>query len=79
MGAHLALEVMLGMTASMPPSTRYKNLFREKDPTVFHCARHKELYDEVKGGMMYCPDCKQTVSNIDIVNKALHYKDGKTV
>jgi hypothetical protein len=76
MGAHLALEVTLGMTAPMPPSTRYKNLFREKDPTVFCCARHEELCDGVKGGMMYCPDCKQTISNIDIVNKALQgWKD----
>ena len=53
-----------------------KNLFSEKDPTVFQRARHKELYDEVKGGIMYCPDCKQTVSTIDIVNKALkRWKD----
>jgi hypothetical protein len=37
-------------------------LFREKDPTHFHCARHKVLYDEVKGAIMYCPDCNQTVS-----------------
>ncbi len=47
------------------------NLFREKDPTHFRCARHKELYDKVKGGIMYCPDCKQTMSTMDIVNKAL--------
>jgi hypothetical protein len=53
-----------------------KNLFSEKDPTVLRRARHKELYDEVKGGIMYCPDCKQTVSTIDIVNKALQrWKD----
>jgi hypothetical protein len=52
------------------------NLFREKDPTQFCCARHKELYDEVKGGITYCPDCKQTMSTIDIVNKALQgWKD----
>jgi hypothetical protein len=30
-----------------------KKLFREKDPTYFCGARHKELYDEVKGGIMY--------------------------
>ena len=30
-----------------------KNLFREVNPTVFRCARHKDLYDEVKGGIMY--------------------------
>ncbi len=51
-------------------------LFREKDATHFCCARHKELYDEVKGASMYCPDCNQTVSTIDIVNKALQrWKD----
>ncbi len=48
-----------------------KNLFSEKDPTILRRARHKELYDEVKGGIMFCPDCEQTVSSIDIVNKAL--------
>ncbi len=47
------------------------NLFREKDATHFRHARHKELYDAVKGGIMYCPDCKETMSTIDIVNKAL--------
>jgi hypothetical protein len=51
-------------------------LFREKDPNYFHHARHKELYDEVKGGNMYCPDCNQTMSTIDIVNKAVQrWKD----
>ncbi len=35
-----------------------------------------ELYDKVKGGIMYCPDCNQTISTIDIVNKALQrWKD----
>jgi hypothetical protein len=29
------------------------------------------MYDEVKGAIMYCPDWNQTVSTIDIVNKAL--------
>ena len=53
-----------------------RNLFREFDPTVFRRARHKNLYDEVKGGIMFCPECKQTVSTIDIVNKALQrWKD----
>jgi hypothetical protein len=51
-------------------------MFREKDPTHFYCARHKELYDKVKGGIMYCPDCNQTMSTIDIVNNALQrWKD----
>jgi len=53
-----------------------KNLFSEKDPTFLRRARHKELYDEVRGGIMFCPDCKQTVSSIDIVVKALQrWKD----
>jgi hypothetical protein len=51
-------------------------LFKEKYPTYFHHARHKELYDEVNGGIMYCPDCDQTISTIDIVNNALQrWKD----
>jgi hypothetical protein len=54
-------------------------LFREKDPTHFHCARHKELYDEVKGAIMYCLDCNQTVSTIDIVNSTRLCRDGKIV
>jgi len=53
-----------------------ENLFSEKDPTFLRRARHKELYDEVRGGIMFCPDCKQTVSSIDIVNKVLQrWKD----
>jgi hypothetical protein len=51
-------------------------LFREKDPTHFHRARHKELYAKVRGGIMYYPNCKQTISTMDIVNKALQrWKD----
>jgi hypothetical protein len=34
-------------------------LFRESDPTHFCCARHNELYDEIKGDIMYCPNCNQ--------------------
>jgi len=53
-----------------------ENLFSEKDPTILQHARHEELYDEVKGGIMFCRDCEQTVSSIDIVNKALQrWKD----
>jgi len=53
-----------------------ENLFSEKDHTSLQCARHKKMYEEVKGGIMFCPDCKQTVSSIDIVVKALQrWKD----
>ena len=51
-------------------------LFKEKDPTYFHCARNKEFYDKVKGSIMHCPYCNQTISTIDIVNNALQrWKD----
>jgi hypothetical protein len=53
-----------------------ENMFSEKEPTILRLARHKELYDEVKGGIMFCPDCNQTMSSIDIVNNALQrWKD----
>jgi hypothetical protein len=52
------------------------NLFRDKVPSYFHHARHKEMYDEVKGGIMYCPDYNETVPTAEIVNKALQgWKD----
>ncbi len=51
-------------------------LFKEKDFIHYRGARHKESYDEVKGAIMYCPDSNQTVSTIDIVNRALQrWKD----
>jgi hypothetical protein len=37
---------------------------------------HKEMYDGVNGGIMYCPDCNETISTVEIVNKALQgWKD----
>jgi hypothetical protein len=34
------------------------------------------MYDKVKGGIMYCSDCYQTMSTIDNVNNALpRWKD----
>lgn len=52
------------------------NLFKEKIPVVFRHARHKDLCDQVKGGIMHCSECAQTVSTIDIVNNALQtWKD----
>ncbi len=55
------------------------NLFMEKDPTHFHCARHKELYDEVKGGIMYCPDCTVNKPCLPSTLLTRLCKDGKTV
>ncbi len=47
------------------------NLFKEKEPCYFRCARHKELCNEVKGGIMYCGECNKTITTVDIVNKSL--------
>ena len=53
-----------------------KNQFKEKNPTILQRARHKELYDEVKGGIIFSPDCNQTMSSIDNFNNALQrWKD----
>jgi hypothetical protein len=33
------------------------NIFKEKEPDCFRQARHKELYNDVRGGIMFCQDC----------------------
>ena len=48
-----------------------ENIFKEKDSECFRRARHKELCDNVKGGIMFCKDCEQTISTIDIINQFL--------
>ena len=48
-----------------------KNMFSEKDPTILQRARHKELYNEVNGNIMYCAECDKTMSSVDIVNNSL--------
>ena len=47
------------------------NLLKEKKEIDFRRARHKELYDEVKGNIMYCAECDKTMSTVDIVNNSL--------
>jgi hypothetical protein len=47
------------------------NLLKEKKGVHFRRARHKDLYDEVNGNIMYCAECDQTLSTVDIVNKSL--------
>jgi len=52
------------------------NLFKDKDPHYFRQGRHQDLCNEVKGGIMYCGEWKQTVSTVDIVNMSLQrWKD----
>jgi hypothetical protein len=53
-----------------------ENIFKEKEPDCFPRARHKELYINVRGGIMFCQDCEQTMSTTDIVNQSLkRWKD----
>jgi hypothetical protein len=47
------------------------NLLKEKKEVDFRRARHKELYDEVNGNIMYCAECDKTMSTVDIVNNSL--------
>ena len=46
-------------------------LLKEKKEVDFRRARHKELYDEVMGNIMYCAECDKTMSTVDIMNNAL--------
>jgi hypothetical protein len=47
------------------------NLFKDKDPCYFQQGRHKDLCDEVKGGIMYCGECNKLITTVDIVNMSL--------
>ena len=53
-----------------------ENIFKEKEPDSCCRAQHKELCYDVIGGLMFCQDCKQTLSTTDIVNQSLkRWKD----
>ncbi len=47
------------------------NLFIEKEPCYFWRARHKDLCNKVKGGIMYCGECDKNITTVDIVNQSL--------
>ncbi len=52
------------------------NIFKDKDPRYFRQGRHQDLCNDVQGGIMYCGECNQTVSTVDIVNMSLQrWKD----
>ena len=53
-----------------------ENLLKEKEPNCFRQSRHKELCNDVRGGIMFCQDYEQTISTTDIVNQSLkRWKD----
>jgi hypothetical protein len=47
-----------------------ENIFKEKEPDFFRQARHKD--NDVNGAIMFCPDCNQLISTIDIINNSLN-------
>ncbi len=47
------------------------NLFKDKDSCCFQRGRHKDLCNEVKGGIVYCGECNETITTVDIVIKSL--------
>jgi hypothetical protein len=50
-----------------------ESIFKEKEPACFHQARHKELRNDIRGGIMSCQECEQTISTTDIVNQSLKW------
>jgi hypothetical protein len=53
-----------------------ESLFKEKEPDCLRQARHKDLCNDIGGGIMFCQDCEQPISTTDIVNQALkRWKD----
>ncbi len=48
-----------------------ESLFKEKEPDCLGQARHKELCNDIGGGIMFCQDCKQTIFTTEIVKQSL--------
>jgi hypothetical protein len=52
------------------------NIFKEKDPDYFRQARNKNFCNDIHGGIMFCGQCNDTISTVDIVNQSLkRWKD----
>ena len=49
-----------------------KTCSKKKESDIFRQARNKDLDDKVKGGIMFCEDCDNFSSTVDIVNQSLH-------
>jgi hypothetical protein len=53
-----------------------ESIFKEKGPDCLRQARHKELCNDIGGGIMFCQDCEQTINTAEIVNQSLkQWKD----
>jgi hypothetical protein len=53
-----------------------ESLFKEKEPDCLSGARHKDLCNDIRRGIMFCQDSEQPISTTDIVNQSLkQWKD----
>ncbi len=53
-----------------------ERLFKKKEPDCLHQARHKDLCNNIGGGIMFYQDCEHPISTTDIVNQSLkRWKD----
>jgi hypothetical protein len=43
-----------------------ESLFKEKEPDCLRQARHKDLCNDIRGGIMICQDYQQPISTTDI-------------
>jgi len=48
-----------------------ENIFRERKPRIIRNARHKKLSIDVKGEVLECPVCNETISTPSLINLAL--------
>ncbi len=53
-----------------------ESLFKEEEPDCLCWARHKDLCNDIGGGIIFCQDCEQPISTTDIMNQSLkRWKD----
>ena len=50
-----------------------ESLFKEKETDCLRWARHKNLCNDIRGGIMFCQDCEQSISTTEIVNQSLKW------
>ena len=51
--------------------TPVEDIFRERKPRIIRNARHKKLSNDVKGEVLECPVCNETISTPSLINLAL--------
>ncbi len=54
-------------------------LFQVQDPYIFQRARHKELCEDIQGGLMSCSDCGEIISTSDIINNCLQERKNTVI